>query len=48
MKRKKYFIILSLFLLIVSSSSYTLFFSDTQTQIDLQADENTTSYINCG
>lgn len=48
MKKKKYFIILSLFLLIVSSSSYTLFFSDTQTQIDLQADENTTSYINCG
>lgn len=48
MKRKKNFIILSLFLLIVSSSSYTLFFSNTETQIGLQADENTTSYINCG
>lgn len=48
MKRKKYFIILSLFLLIVSSSSHTLFFSDTQTQIDLQADENATLYITRG
>ncbi len=48
MKRKKYLTILSLFLLIVSSSSYTLSFSDTQTQIDLHADENTTLYITRG
>lgn len=46
MKRKKYFIILSLFLLIISIC--TLFFSDTQTQIDLQADENATLYITRG